>query len=144
MTSTYIWQFKWPNRHLYRGQTPTSEYLYKFDNISTFLRSPHPTLQWRRKSPADAPLPSTPSNENQELIIRNAQPEDSGEYECLASNDQEQNVKSTGTLTVVCKYFLFLYFHLVWCCSWLLLNFSFINEKTKNCIYFYSWCILLV
>ncbi|PIK36615.1 axonin [Apostichopus japonicus] len=46
-------------------------------------------------------LPSTPSNENQELIIRNAQPEDSGEYECLASNDQEQNVKSTGTLTVV-------------------------------------------
>ncbi|XP_071817882.1 contactin-4-like [Apostichopus japonicus] len=66
-----------------------------------FSGSPHPTLQWRRKSPADAPLPSTPSNENQELIIRNAQPEDSGEYECLASNDQEQNVKSTGTLTVV-------------------------------------------
>lgn len=68
-----------------------------------FNGSPPLTLTWRRKTPIDEPLPSlsSTSDSNQELVIRGAMLEDSGEYECSASNDLDQDVRSTGTVTVV-------------------------------------------
>ena len=72
-------------------------------NDSCFGCRPTPTVAWTRVGLALSERSSVPADEfGQELVISDVQPEDSGRYQCRASNSVGSAVAHVITLTVEC------------------------------------------
>ncbi|XP_022095900.1 contactin-2-like isoform X2 [Acanthaster planci] len=64
-----------------------------------FFGNPAPSIQWRRKTPAGAGLPTLYElkSSNQILVLKNIQVDDAGEYECYT---EEGDGRSSGNVVV--------------------------------------------
>jgi len=79
--------------------------------MATLLCSPTPRIIWTRLARPLNERSSMPADEfGQELVIRDVQLEDSGHYQCSASNTLGKPVTHVFTLTVQCQCWFRLYF----------------------------------